>query len=205
MSEALAKSLYTVYTEERTPIHDEITENQFKIFSAYGYGYCLDPESPTILDVGCGMGVAWPTMRSCYGYADIRAITPNPVEIAHCRKNGVKWVGSTPAEADIWQRTVDMIWCRHMLEHSISPFADCLKFRDFLKDQGGLYVEVPAPDTDCLHENNPNHYSVMGDRMWRSLFDKAGFSLRQTGTIGLTLEIGDDQYFWYILEKKKDV
>jgi len=67
-----------------------------------------------------------------------------------------------------------------------------------------LYVEMPAPDTCCNHENNPNHYSVMGDRMWRSLFDKAGFTIRQCGVIGIELEIGHDQYFWYILEKKKE-
>jgi SAM-dependent methyltransferase len=204
MSEALAKSLYTVYTEDRTPIHDEITDNQFKAFANHGYGFSLDPESPTILDVGCGMGVAWPVMREVYGYADIRAITPNPVEIAHCQKSGVKWVGSVAGEADIWDRTIDMIWCRHALEHSINPFADCLNFRRFLKDQGGLYVEVPAPDTVCNHEINPNHYSVMGDRMWKSLFDKAGFSLRQSGVINIELEIGPDQYFWYITEKKKE-
>ena len=204
MNEALAKSLYTVYTEDRTSIHDEITDNQFKLFANYGYGFFLDPESPTILDVGCGMGVAWPVMKAVYGYADIRAITPNPVEIANCQKNDVKWIGSVTEEADIWQRTIDMIWCRHTLEHSINPFADLLEFRRFLKDQGGLYVEVPSPDTCCFHENNPNHYSVLGDRMWQSLFDKAGFAVRQLGVIGVELDIGKDQYFWYILEKKKD-
>lgn len=196
---ALAKSLYTVYTEERTPLHDQITDNQFRAFASYGF-------SPrvvcSILDVGCGTGVAWPVMRACYGDPVIKAITPNPVEAQYCRDNGVYWVGSVVSEADVNPKSIDLVWCRHTLEHSITPFGDLLAFFDVLTDDGGLYVEVPSPDTDCGHEFNPNHYSVMGDKMWKSLFDKAGFSVFDSGVIEFALEIGKDQYFWYILGKK---
>lgn len=200
---ALTESLLTVYTEERTPIHDEITENQVKLIIQL-VKPTFAPNAPIILDVGCGMGVAWKYFNNetaCY----LTAITPNPEEILNCKKNDVTWVGSVPAEAIVNKGSMDLIWCRHMLEHSISPFADCLHFRDFLADDGLLYVEVPAPNTACGHEYNPNHYSVLGDRMWRSLFEKAGFKLKDSGVIGLKLEAGDDEYFWYILEKKKDL
>ena len=32
---------------------------------------------------------------------------------------------------------------------------------------------------DRQHENNPNHYSVLGDRMWISLFNKTGFNVAE--------------------------
>jgi hypothetical protein len=29
-----------------------------------------------------------------------------------------------------------------------------------------------------MHENNPNHYSILGNKMWQALFGKAGFETR---------------------------
>ena len=39
-----------------------------------------------------------------------------------------------------------------------------------------MYIETPCPDSDDrMHENNVNHYSVMGSRMLHNLIARAGF------------------------------
>ena len=91
--------------------------------------------------------------------------------------------------SDIWIKdaTVDLIWCRHCLEHSVYPLFTLYEFHRLLRNGGQVYVEVPAPDCDRKHEFNPNHYSVMGAQMWGALFQKAGFTITQANEQNLEL------------------
>lgn len=191
----------TVYTEEQTPMHTEITAHQFQSF--------LDIAKPqpgeTILDFGCGMGVAWPYMRAAG--LPIKAITPNLEEATLARDSGIHSFYSLSAMEQYYNSgyrgecKFNHIWSRHSLEHVINPFETLLAFKRLLHSGGCVYIEVPAPDTACEHENNPNHYSVLGDRMWKSLFEKAGLSLYCFGHLDLGTIAGPDKYFWYILKK----
>ena len=87
------------------------------------------------------------------------------------------------------------------LEHSICPILVLNHVKNTLVSRGWLYVEVPAPGTVCKHEENPNHYSVMGFEMWSELFKRVGFTSREAGKINVATMAGPDVYFYWILEK----
>lgn len=138
----------------------------------------------------------------------IKAITPNLEEATLARDSGIHSFYSLSSMNQYYgggrrELEVQHIWARHSLEHVINPFETLLAFKRLLDIGGGgyVYIEVPAPDTACEHENNPNHYSVLGDKMWKSLFEKAGLPLYCFGHLDLGTIAGPDKYFWYILKK----
>lgn len=193
-------ALESVYLEERSDMHDHITNIQVEKLRSSGY---LEGVK-TIIDVGCGMGPAWEPFRKVVKDPFIMAITPNEVEQENAMACGCSYIGCDIRDAwlDSWSGSIDLIWMRHVAEHFTDPLNSLLQAFDLIKPDGVMYVEVPAPDTCAHHEFNPNHFSVLGDAMWKSLFFKAGFNLVEHGTIEIPLEIGPDRYFWYILKKK---
>jgi SAM-dependent methyltransferase len=70
-----------------------------------------------------------------------------------------------------------MLFCRHSLEHSPFPYITLLEYNRVLRPNGYLYIEVPAPDGDRPHEENRNHYSILGRSMWLSLLKRSGFDV----------------------------
>jgi hypothetical protein len=67
-----------------------------------------------------------------------------------------------------------------------------------LKPGGLLYLEVPAPDTGCNHQRNPNHYSVLGKSMWLELIRRAGFGESHVTDMNFTTGAGPDTYWGFI-------
>lgn len=184
----------TVYTENRSAVHDEITRQMVDVF----IGESTLKAGDRILDIGCGMGPAWEPFRK-HDISDIWAITPNEEEILNAIESGINAFSGMMGDT-VFTVSFHGVWCRHVLEHSFSPLSDLLHIKnEFLFNGGWLYVEVPAPDTVCHHELNQNHFSVLGDSMWKSLFNKAGFELVRSGHIDVGLEIGLDKYFYYVL------
>lgn len=193
-------ALESVYLEERSDMHDHITNIQVEKLRSSGYLEGVN----VIMDVGCGMGPAWEPFRKAVKDPFIMAITPNEVEQENAMACGCRYIGPDIqfASLDHDSGSVDLIWMRHVAEHFTNPLECLLQANELLKPTGVMYVEVPAPDTCAHHENNPNHFSVLGDAMWKSLFFKAGFNTVEYGTVEIPLAIGPDRYFWYILKKK---
>ena len=103
---------------------------------------------------------------------------------------------------DFPDESFDLVWCRHALEHSAAPYFTLAGFHRVLARGGTLYVEVPAPDTACKHETNPNHYSVLGRSAWISLMQRAGFDVVDTAVIDFAVPAGPDTYWGFILRKR---
>lgn len=197
---SLDKALSTVYTEQPSELHTAITKGMIE-----GLAKEIDRSKiRTILDVGCGMGVAWPFFDEQFDKPEIHVITPDETERSNAIKEGKKVLARVVKEMPV-TRGYDLIWARHSLEHTVTPFSDLVDLCSFLNKDGCFYVEVPAPGTVCNHEFNPNHYSVFGSRMWASLFDKAGFVLVDTGELKINLEIGEDTYYWFLIKKKTSI
>lgn len=196
---SLDKALSTVYTEQPSKLHTAITKGMVEALAEK-----VDRSKiRTILDVGCGMGVAWPFFDEEFIKPEIHVITPDVTEGDNAMKESRLIIAKTVSGIQYdWVWRYDLIWARHSLEHTISPYLDLLKLRQLLADDGLMYVEVPAPGTICNHEFNPNHYSVFGSRMWLSLFDKTGFEVVDRGELKINLEIGEDTYYWFLIKGK---
>jgi SAM-dependent methyltransferase len=132
------------------------------------------PKDAMVLDVGCGYGAFMNLMRT-RGYTNVTGITLSKEDLDACRRRGLRAVPMDLSFLDFADGSVDFIWCRHALEHSPFPYFTLLEYRRALKEGGRLYVEVPAPDNDRLHEFNANHYSILGITMWKALFQRTGF------------------------------
>ncbi len=132
------------------------------------------PKDAMILDVGCGYGAFMNLMR-LRGYTNVTGLTLSKEDVEACRRHGLHVLQMDLSFLDYADGSVDFIWCRHALEHSPFPYFTLLEYQRVLKEGGRLYVEVPAPDNDRLHEYNANHYSILGITMWKALFQRSGF------------------------------
>jgi len=165
--------LGTVYSEGDSPFHRTITEDVVTRF--------IDPldlaKTSVIRDLGCGAGYFLDLMGA-RGFTTVRGITLSAEDLAICAAKGhrdlVRGDMNFLSDAD---ESVDLLFCRHSLEHSPFPYITLIEYNRVLKPRGVLYVEVPAPDCEMLHEKNRNHFSIMGKQMWLSLLERTGFDV----------------------------
>ncbi len=157
------------------------------------------PENSRVLDVGCGQGVALELFKkerfSAVG------ITLNSEDVSVCQLKGYEVYEMDQSFLDFKNEEFDFIWCRHCLEHSIFPYFTLTELFRVLKRKGYIYIEVPAPDTVSNHQNNKNHYSVLGRNMWLELIKRSGFNVLDIMNIPVQLEIGSDLYWAFVQQK----
>lgn len=176
-----------------------------------------------VLDVGVGNGLELLALKAS-GVDNVVGFTSLHEDVVNCNRLGFEcargdinfiardfhgWVENMAQYYNKqYDKYVDVIIARHILEHSPFPFLVLEQFHEILKDRGHCYIEVPSPDTEAGHEFNKNHWSVIGDRMWQSLFGRAGFNLVSGHTLSFDIPQPDgrtirDTYFGYILQKGK--
>jgi len=168
------RALDTVYSELAGSFHDEIIPDLVQQFLPK---FNLDSQC-NILDIGCGPGVFIKSVKAL-GYNNVTGVTLSTEDVDVCVAQGFTVINASMSDLPINDASIDFIWCRHALEHSPYPLFTLFEFQRVLKPGGQIFIEVPAPDNErtYMHEYNPNHYSILGSRMWHSLFIKAGFDL----------------------------
>jgi SAM-dependent methyltransferase len=183
------------YAEAASDLHTKVTENMLNPL--------LDnlklPPSAQILDVGCGQGVAL-TIFQQRGYQPI-GITLNDEDVEKSIEAGFDVRKMDQSFLDFPDGSFDLLWARHVLEHSIFPYFTLWEYGRVVKSGGIVYVEVPAPDTAARHQTNPNHYSVLPKSTWESLLLRSGFSILHFQEIKLQLQAGEDIYMAFICRK----
>lgn len=184
-----------VYPEESSDLHAQITEKVMAQLLSRGELRA----GQRVLDVGCGQGPALAEFKK-HGIA-ATGITLG-ADVATCRAKGFDVREMDMSDLDFEDASFDFVWCRHALEHSVFPYFTLAEFNRLLTPGGLLYVEVPGPDTVAAHETNPNHYSVMGKRMWHSLFTRAGFDMVWMHELEIPLPAGRDAYWGFLLQRK---
>ena len=145
-----------------------------------------------VLDVGCGQGVALRHFEALGLNATGIAIGDD-VEV--CRGQGFSVLEMDQSFLEFPADSFDLVWSRHCLEHSVMPLFTLHEMNRVLKPGGVCYVEVPAPDTDCQHQANPNHYSVLGLTMWLELVGRSGFAIEEALTLEFEVPAGPDVYW----------
>ena len=162
-----------------------------------------------ILDIGCGQGL-FISEASKLGFNNVTGITLSEDDFTACQHKAMDVVRSDFSDLDFSpDGVVDLIWCRHALEHSPYPILTLYEFNRVLKDGGKVYVEVPAPDCQRTHEFNDNHYSILGMNMWVALFNRAGLEPNLVDKFEFNLQVDGKEvpetYLIFILEKTRDV
>ena len=147
--------------------------------------------------VRAGVALQHFVARGC----DATGVTLNAVDVEACQRQGYRVLEMEQSFLDFPDEQFDLVWCRHCLEHSIFPYFTLHEFWRVLKPGAWLYVEVPAPDTSCQHQQNRNHYSVLGKTMLASLIERAGFRIRDVLDITFRVPAGPDMY-WAFLQQK---
>jgi SAM-dependent methyltransferase len=182
--------LTQVYSEGISPAHRHITKD---VISKFVEPMKLKADAK-ILDLGCGPGYFLEDMRQ-RGYTNLTGITLSPDDFETCQSQQLP-VRMTDfnflQEAD---ESVDLLFCRHGIEHSPFPFITLLEFNRVLRPGGKLYIEVPQPDNERPHEHNQNHYSVFGRTMWLSLLQRTGFDV-EWYDYQMPLKFQDDSETW---------
>ena len=164
--------LTQVYTEPESDFH--------KITTQEVYDLMIKPlklkKSAKILDVGCGPGYFLDIMKeNKYKNVVGTAGTDIDIEICEKKKHTVRKEDiSFLADED---ESLDFIFCRQVLEHSVFPYITLLEYNRVLKQDAQIYIETPAPYNERNHESNLNHYSVLTDKMLMNLLVRAGFDL----------------------------
>lgn len=185
------------YAEAPSSLHTGITRDVLeKVLPRYA-----TDRGARILDIGCGQGPALDVFRE-KGYCNAVGITLNEEDVRVCREKGHNVLKMDQSFLTFPDEAFDFVWARHVLEHSIFPYFTLHEFHRILAGHGTLYLEVPAPETSCLHETNPNHYSVLGFNAWGSLITRSGFTVIDTVQLNFTTQLGPDQYWGFICKKK---
>ncbi|MHB8057198.1 MAG: class I SAM-dependent methyltransferase [Desulfuromonadaceae bacterium] len=184
-----------IYPELASQLHSDITQRAITRLTE------LEPlhRGARVLDVGCGQGPA----LELFDQMDISAVgvTLGAEDIEACRSRGFSVARMDQSFLDFEDNTFDVIWARHVIEHSIFPFYTLHEFNRVMRHSGMLYLEVPAPDTDCHHERNPNHYSVLSQSAWCSLLERTGLTIIDTVSYRFSVMAGDDEYFGFYCKK----
>lgn len=151
-----------------------------------------------VLDIGCGQGLALEEFKRL-GLRPVGVTIGPDYEI--CRKKGLEVLEMDQNFLAFDDEEFDLLWCRHVLEHSIAPFFTLSEYRRLTKLQGLVYVEVPAPDTAAHHEANPNHYSCLPQSAWLSLFQRTGFAVASRVEHAFETLAGPDSYWGFLLRR----
>lgn len=188
-----------LYPEKPSELHNDITAKVIR-HMAGKYPICAGTK---ILDVGCGQGVALEHFKKMGAKA--LGITLGDDDIAACRALGFDVRKMDQSFLDFTDDAYDAIWARHVIEHSVFPLFTLAGFYRVLMPGGLLYLEVPSPDTDCHHEINPNHYSVLTRSSWRAHIIRSGFVIDEELTLSFQVDAGDDEYWGFFCKKTAKV
>jgi SAM-dependent methyltransferase len=190
----LNKCASEVYPE--LPAEPHLTITRWIILGLYSDG--LIGRGQRVLDVGCGQGIA----LDMFQQLGLRAvgITLGP-DVAACRAHGFEVHEMDQNFIEFDDEEFDLLWCRHVLEHSIAPAFTLSEYRRVTRLSGLVYIEMPAPDTAAQHQHSPNHYSVLPSSAWFSLILGAGFTVLRSVAINFIAPCGPDTYWSYLLRR----
>jgi ubiquinone/menaquinone biosynthesis C-methylase UbiE len=194
------------YSEPDSYMHTFLIDKMLPEFALF-----IPDRLTRLLDVGCGQGYAGLKFKEL-GYHQITAITLNMEDVEATRKRGLECYKMDMSFLGFEDNSFDALWVRHALEHSPFPYLTLLEFNRVLSLGGFIYVEMPMSNTPRMLENWPNHYSILGEHMWTSLFRRSGFETIVKTTLEFTLQvenINDGNPFEqgnhvFVLQKKRD-
>ena len=120
----------------------------------------------TVLDLGCGSGLACKIFQE--GKKECTGVNLSG-EKTH---EGVKILKQDIHNLDIPDNSYDLIFARHIIEHSPIPMHILFECKRIAK-----YSYIVVPDCNWLALSATNHYSVLTPEMWEKLFERVGLKI----------------------------
>lgn len=184
------------YPEPRSPVHDVIGRQAVQWLCG-----SLKPNS-SVLDLGCGSAFC----AEMFLQAGHR---PVAVSVLAAEVDGARKLGLTAAQLEMHAEATrhlvgapfDLIWLRHVAEHSPCPLLLLTNCHEAAAVDGLLYLEVPLPWTACLHELNADHFSVLTELGWEQLLPRAGWQVISRNDWPLLTGAGPDRYKSFVCRK----
>lgn len=181
-----------IYDEGTSQMHENLTREIVKKY--------IDPinlpKNYKILDLGCGPGYFLDEMKQ-REYTDVTGVTLSPGDIKICEDKGHKIakydLSFLPQKDGYFDESVDFIFLRHALEHSPYPIFSLMEYNRVLKQGGKMYIEVPAPNCERMHEYNLNHYSILGENQLAALLTRCGFDIDYFNNLDFDIEIPGEE------------
>jgi SAM-dependent methyltransferase len=153
------------------------------------------PKDASILDVGCGNGMALLAMRRL-GFTHLAGLEIDPRAAQAARASGLDVRCGELLDTDFPDASFDLIRMGHVIEHVLDPMATLHRAYRLLKLGGILMGETP--NTDCLDWrifrhywgplHIPRHIFIFNDGNLRQALQRAnfveiemGFGLRTVG------------------------
>ena len=197
--------LSTVRAEGESQLHKTITSD---VVTRFVDPMAL-PKTSRIIDLGCGVGYFLDEMVD-RGYQDLLGITLSPEDASACQAKGHRVERKDMNFLADRDESIDMLFCRHSLEHSPFPYITLLEYNRVLRSLGHLYIEVPSPDCDRRQEENRNHYSIFGREMWLELLKRTGFDVEWYDYEFPMRMAGDDhsymeRYYIFVCRRRQPV
>jgi len=172
-----------IYSEPKSKLHYGVIEPQAQKF--------LDTfeikEDKSVIDIGCGDGYFLSLLQKA-GFKNLVGVTKHDEDIKNCSNYGLKDIRKTDMTFTGIKENFDVLWCRHVLEHSPYPYLTLHEFNRLVKMGGHAYIEVPEAEGYIKHENNANHYSMLTKRNWVSLILRCGFDINKIQDIDLSIK-----------------
>ena len=204
----LQKVKSEVYSEPDSPMHTHMIDQIIPDLVKNQLG---DEKKQKILDIGCGQGYAMKKFKEA-GYTNLTGITMSQEDVDETIKRGFKCESMDQSFMTFEDNTFDFLFSRHCLEHSPFPYLTLMEYFRVCKPGGKVYIEMPAPDNIRPLERIPNHYSIMGVKMWGALMSRTGWNILVATdfTIKLTDSKNPDKPFdeknlVFVLQKQQQV
>jgi 2-polyprenyl-3-methyl-5-hydroxy-6-metoxy-1,4-benzoquinol methylase len=141
-----------------------------------------------ILDIGCANGGLLFALKE-RGYRHLYGLDPSPVCAENVRREfNIEARAGTIDQIGAFEQKFDLILLSHVCEHLLTPKEALTLLREYLTDDGMVYVEVPNPEKFYNYETTPfqefstEHINHFGPKPLASLLRASGYSDVITGT-----------------------
>jgi SAM-dependent methyltransferase len=161
-----------------------------------------------IKDVGSGYGYFQIEMKK-QGYTNICSLDYNLNTVRSLQERQLNFDRRDISFLPNKDESVDFIFARQCLQHSVFPFFTLMEYNRILKLKAPLYIEVPCPQQPAKHEMGIGVYSVLTIEMWAALFFKAGFDLEKNQILTVEYKVKDtdenftDSQYAFVLRKRR--
>lgn len=147
---------------------DFVEENHLGLTFNYFKGLGVDSEGKKFLDVGCQGDTLKKMIVSEW----------TGIDILENKEQGIAKMDVH--ELDFDRESFDIIFCSHVLEHTLAPVVAIGEMRRVLKTDGHLIVGLPIYPDFCT----PDHNYVLPIGSWEHLFERCALEVIETKEVG---------------------